>query len=316
MSRSRFRRLTVLAVTLGATAPGCAFAHGGEHAPTLAHAWSLSPWLLVPAGIALALYVAGLTRLWHRAGIGRGVRVPAVAGFAAGVAALFFSLVWPLDSLGEWSLAAHMAQHMLLLALAPPLLLAGRPIATFAHALPPRIGALLHRTCERMHMRMVQALAAATAVHVTVMGLWHLPAATSAALGNEAVHWAMHASFLLAGLWFWAAMLRRIRDVETGVGPGLVAIIAVMMQMGFVGALLTFSRRPLYAAYVERTPALGLDALSDQQLAGLVMWVPASLPYLIGGLWLMLRWFERLERRQAAGHALRRRGRAPSTWPR
>src|SRR5690606_40195217 len=126
-----------------------------------------------------------------------------------------------------------------------------------------------------------------------------LPVATTAALQNEAVHWVMHASFLLAGLWFWAALLHRIREPETGVGAALVAIIAVMMAMGFLGALLTFSRRVLYAVYGWRAPELGLDPLVDQQLAGLVMWVPACLPYIIGGLALARLWLRRAERRAA-----------------
>lgn len=69
-----------------------------------------------------------------------------------------------------------------------------------------------------------------------------------------------------------------------------------MMQMGFLGALLTFSRRPLYPHYAARAPELGLDVLLDQQLAGLVMWVPACLPYLAGAVWLLAREFARPRR--------------------
>ncbi|OHE86568.1 MAG: hypothetical protein A2579_02995 [Lysobacterales bacterium RIFOXYD1_FULL_69_11] len=79
-----------------------------------------------------------------------------------------------------------------------------------------------------------------------------------------------------------------------------MAIVAVMMQMGFIGALLVFSRRALYPVYAERAPLLGLDVLADQQLAGLVMWVPACVPYLVGGVWLMWRGLQRVERRQSA----------------
>ncbi|WP_330970830.1 cytochrome c oxidase assembly protein, partial [Lysobacter sp. A3-1-A15] len=119
---------------------------------------------------------------------------------AAGVLALFLAAVWPLDAYGEWSLAAHMGQHMLLLALVPPLLLAGRPMAVIAHALPRRWARPLHRWIERLHAPIVAGLALATGVHVAVMGLWHLPAATAAALADDGVHWIMHGSFLLAGL--------------------------------------------------------------------------------------------------------------------
>lgn len=289
--------------------PSVAFAHGGEHAPTLADAWSLSPWLLVPGATVLALYGVGLARLWRRAGIGRGIATIEAGAFAGGVAALFASLVWPLDALGEWSLAAHMAQHMLLLALAPPLLLLGRPMAAFAHAMPVALGAGLRRAFAPMHAYGVAALSVATFAHVAVMALWHLPVATAAVLAHDGLHWAMHASFLLAGLWFWAAMLQRVRDRDTGVGGPLVAVIAVMMPMGFIGALLTFAPRPLYATYLERAPVLGLDALADQQLAGLVMWIPASIPYLVGGAWLLIAWFARVERGDRARAAAMHRAR-------
>lgn len=286
-----------------AAAPLAAFAHdGADHPPALAEAWSLSPWLLIPAAAALALYLTGLARVWRRAGAGHGISRSAAAAFGAGMAALFLATVWPLDVLGEWSLAAHMGQHMLLLSLVPPLLLAGQPMATFAHALPRRWAGAMHRRVGRAHAVAVMPLAVATATQVAVMALWHLPAATTAALTHEPVHWVMHGSFLGAGLWFWAAVLHRLRSVAAGGGAGagaaLVAVVVVMMQMGFIGALLTFSPRPLYVAYIERAPMIGLDPLSDQQLAGLLMWVPASLPYLIGGLWLVPRWLGRFERRQ------------------
>lgn len=277
--------------------PAAVFAHAPD-GDAAGLAWSLSPWLLVPGGLALALYVAGLLRLWRRAGLGRGIDGWRIAAFGAGVAVLFLALVWPLDALGAWSLAAHMGQHMLLLALAPPLLLLGRPLAIWAQALPGRWPGRLHRAgapaVRRLHLR----LALATGTHCAVMLAWHLPAATAAALDHEGLHWAMHGSFLLAGLWYWSVLLQGIRERQAGVGPGLVSIVAVMMAMGLLGALLVFAPRPLYPVYVERAPLLGLDALADQQLAGLVMWIPSALPYLAGGLWLAvlgLRWLDRQE---------------------
>lgn len=280
--------------------PWPALAHS-DGPPTLASAWSISWWFLLPAATMLGAYVFGIGRIWWRAGAGRGVSWLELAAFTTGALALFAAAVWPLDALGEWSLAAHMAQHMLLLAFVPPLLLAGRPLAVIAHALPRRWAGRLHRWLQPLHLRAAAALALASAAQLAVMGLWHLPAATTAALGHDGVHWLMHGTFLMAGLWFWAALWHRVRDPAAGVGPALVAIVAVMMQMGFIGALLTFSRRALYPVYIDRTAALGLDVLTDQQLAGLIMWVPASLPYLIGGLWLMQQGLRRAERRQPTG---------------
>ncbi len=270
---------------------------------TLAHAagdgngygWPPALWPLAPWALLLAAYGLGVVRLWRRAGLGRGVNGFELAAFITGALALFAALVWPLDELGERSLAAHMGQHMLLLALAPPLLLLGRPMAVLAHVMPRPWPRRLHRLGDPGRRLAGANLAAATVAHCGVMSVWHLPAATAAALSNEPLHWAMHGSFLLAGLWFWAALLRRVREPDAGIGPALVAIVAVMMNMGLLGALLVFARRPLYPVYVERVSQLGLEILADQQLAGLIMWVPAALPYVIGGLWLAAQSLRRLQ---------------------
>lgn len=267
--------------------PGVAVAHAVDGVPTLANAWSLS-WMLVPPLVLLALHVVGLARLWLRAGVGRGVSVSSALAFGSGVIVLFFAIVWPLDAFGEYSLAAHMAQHMLLLAVAPPLLLAGRPMAMLAHALPRGWLRGLHAAGRYTQARLVSELAAASLVHALVMCAWHVPAATALALSHEGIHMAMHASFLAAGLWFWLALRRCLQDPR-GLWAALVALVGVMMLMGLLGGLLTFARRALYPIYVERAPQLGLDPLVDQQLAGLIMWVPACVPYIVTGLWLVVR---------------------------
>ncbi len=285
-------RLVLLALMVLLGMPGVVHAHSeGGGVPSLATAWSLSPWVLVPAAVLLAWYALGLVRLWRQAGVGRGVSGAGVVAFGAGVAALFAALVWPLDAYGEWSLAAHMAQHMLLLALAPPLLLAGRPAAVMSHAMPR---AWLHawhtvrRGLPAWTGTALTALAPAAIAHSAAMWAWHLPAALDLALARESVHGLMHASFLLAGVWFWAVLWHRVRHRDLGVVAGVAALIVVMMQMGLLGALLTFSPRALYSPYLVRAPELGLSPLADQQLAGLIMWVPSCLPYLAGGLWLMV----------------------------
>lgn len=277
---------------------GAALAHAGhEHPPTLATAFSPTPWLLLPLAAWVLLYAVGLRRLWGRAGVGAGVGRAGLACALAGVAILLLSTTWPLDAYGEWSLAAHIAQHMLLIAFVPPLLLAGQPLAVAAHALPAGLARRIHRTLGAWQARAADSLTAASIAHGVVLCAWHVPAATTAALQSDPVHWAMHASFLATGLWLWAAMWKRIRDPHVGAGAGVVAMVAVMMQMGFLGALMTFSTRPLYPVYAERAPQLGLDVIADQQLAGVLMWVPSCIPYLAGAMWLLWHGFARLQRR-------------------
>ncbi|MCD9028835.1 cytochrome c oxidase assembly protein [Luteimonas sp. BDR2-5] len=305
--RRATRVLPLLAAACLATPAAHAVLPEGDP-PTLATAWTLSPWALAPLLLLTALYAAGVQRLWRRAGRGRGVSGIEVGAFAAALAALVLAMVWPLDALGEYALSAHMAQHMLLLALAPPLLLAARPFAVAATALPQPLAQALHRGLHRPMAALTRALAPATVAHAAVMLLWQLPGATTAALASEPLHWAMHASFLLAGLWFWAAVRQRLRAPDAGATGGLVALVSVMMLMGFLGALLTFAPRLLYPVYSNRALLVGMDPLVDQQLAGLVMWVPAALPYLVVGMWLVVALLRRGARRAPAARPAARGG--------
>src|SRR5690606_26174928 len=164
----------------------------------------------------ILLSARGLLRLRARAGARDAVRPAAVAAAASGVVVLLLATTWPLDAYGEWSLAAHIAQHMLLIAFVPPLLLAGQPLAVAAHALPARVAGRLHRALGAATSRATAALTMASVVHGAVLLAWHLPVATTLALASDPVHWAMHGSFLASGLWLWAAMWRRIRDPHVG----------------------------------------------------------------------------------------------------
>ena len=286
------------------TAAAC---FAGDAPPALLQAWTLSPLLLGPIALFL-LYAAGVVRLWRQAGVGRGISLMEAGAFAAGALVFLAATLWPLDAYAAWSLAAHVGQHMLLLAVAPPLLLAGRPLAGIAHALPRKWSLRVHGWAAPVHGWLAERLGMATVAHAGIMVLWHVPAAIAVALSDPLLHFLMHAAFVLAGMWFWIAVWRRIREPETGVAPALVSLVTVTVVMGFAGALLTFAPRILYPAYALRAPMLGLDSLADQQLAGLLMWVPSCLPYLAGGLWLLVHGFERLRREYGAADGPRAKG--------
>jgi len=282
--------------------PGAAVGHvtGSDSPPTLGAAFTLDPWLLVPLILALAAYLAGVGRLWARSRPGAGIGFGQAAAFLAGWTVLLLSLAWPLDAYGEWSLAAHMAQHMLLVSVAPPLIVAGLPAAAFAAGLPTsgaRRGAQLLRArgVRRMWHGLTEPMTAML-LQLIVMWGWHAPAAMELALRSEPWHYLMHASFLLVGLFFWSGLLRALREPAAGFFTGIVAVVGTMVQMGLLGALLTFAAVPRYPFYLERVIELGLTPLEDQQLAGLIMWVPGAVPYLLGGLALMAVWLRRLER--------------------
>jgi putative membrane protein len=272
---------TALAALAGA--PGSVLARVVEEGST-----TLSSQVAAAAGLAALLaYSVGAWRQWPGQGR-RGVPASEALLFLAGIIGLWAATSGTLHALGRWSLAAHMGQHMLLFAYVPALLVAARPGRAFAHALPhlaPRAGV------GAQDSRLAGTLVAATAVHSMVMWFWHHPAAISTTLLDDRLQLAMHASFVLSGLWFWSALLGHMRHAAAPVGTAMLALVTIMMQMGLLGALLTFSPRVLYPICSERAPLLGLEPISDQQLAGLIMWVPACLPYLLGALWLMQRWF-------------------------
>ncbi len=290
-------------IVLVSVLPERAAAHASDATPSLASAWTLDPILLLPLVTGVLMYTTGLTMYWRRAGPGHGIRVFEAGAFLAGVLVLSVALVWPLDVFGEWSLAMHMAQHMLLIAVAAPLLLLGRPGVVWLKALPAawagRVAWPLRVLKKRRAFAIFTGITAATLLQTGVMWGWHAPQAMQFALTNNLAHYAMHGSFLAAGFFFWWALLRALRDNSAGFGAGAIALVGTMAQMGLLSALLTFSQVPRYPWYFERSGALGLKPLEDQQLAGLIMWVPGAVPYLIGALWLMATWLLRSERSDA-----------------
>ncbi|NEW89348.1 cytochrome c oxidase assembly protein, partial [Rhodopseudomonas sp. WA056] len=135
-------------------------------------------------------------------------------------------------------------------------------------------------------------------VHTVLLWLWHAPAPYAAALADPAVFWAMELSLLGSAVALWLAVLAP----AGAIGRSLAVLLGSVVQMGMLGAVITFARAPLYDAHLGVTTAWGLSALQDQQLAGLVMWVPGALPYLAVALVLLGR---RLDRPIAANEPVR-----------
>ncbi|EAR52054.1 hypothetical protein OG2516_18355 [Oceanicola granulosus HTCC2516] len=193
-------------------------------------AWNLDP--LVIGGL--------LALLWA-------VRHRPTGPAAVGVLAVAF--VSPLCAISVALFSARVVHHVLLVAVAAPLLAAAWPGRARGAAVPFLISTAL-------------------------LWGWHLPAAYDLALSDMAVYWLMQATLLGSATWFWRAVL--------GARGGVDAVLwslAGLMQMGALGALLTLAPGPLYAAHGLAPLAWGLTPLADQQLGGLIMWVPAMLPY-------------------------------------
>lgn len=273
--------------------PGSAAAHDVEQAPAAAAAlaWSFEPWVIASLAWSAAFYALGLVRLWQHAGRGRGVHGGRAACFALGWLTLLVALVTPLDALGGHLFSAHMLQHESLMVLAAPLLVLGRPLAVWAWALAPgwrrRLGRAFHHPLWRRPWRAITAPLSAWSLHAIVLWGWHVPVLFEAALASNAVHGWQHVSFLFGALLFWWSALGP--SSRTALGFALLSLFTTMLHTGALGALLTLSPQVWYPSYLSRTGTFGIDALSDQQLGGLLMWLPAGMVYLVTGLALVAR---------------------------
>src|SRR3954464_10110007 len=298
------RRFTVIGACAWAiAAPASLSAHG--LAATAAREWDFDPIVLVPLAVTAVLYAAGVARVWRKAGIGRGITRGSAASSAAGWMTLALALVSPVAWLSQILFSVHMTQHTLLMLVAAPLLTFGHPLLAWLWAFDdtrreqvarPFRGAgvitMWHHATSPLAVFLIQAAA---------LWLWHIPSWYEAALHNEAIHAVEHICLVLAGSLFWWAMVRG-RYGRMGYGLAVVYVFLTAVHSGTLGALLTIAPEPWYGSYVQQGRAWGVDPLDDQQLAGLLMWIPAGVIFIVLGLALMAAWLGESGKRVRLGH--------------
>lgn len=293
------RGLAALALVLAA---GPAFAH--ERGWTGQPAWSWDGLVLALLAVSGALYTLGVGRLWVRAGRGRGASEGQAACFAAAWGLLVLALVSPLHELGRRLFTAHMLEHEILMTLAAPLLVLARPTGAYLWAWPASwrrgLGAFAGQPILAALWPALTDPLIATVLHGIALWLWHAPALFEAALTSEAVHVLQHVSFFVTALFFWQALLHG-RARERGYGPAVFYLFATALHSGFLGILLALGRRPWYPLQAGAAQEWGLSPLEDQQLAGLVMWVPAGMIYTVAALALLALWIQRSGARAKGG---------------
>jgi putative membrane protein len=243
------------------------------------------PTVLVAVLATGGLYLHGLRRLWARAGRERGVKSWQAALFLIGLLAVLLALDSPLESLSAQAFAAHMLQHLLLILVCGPLLVLGAPLLPFLWALP-RPGRLALGRGSRVLTTLARP-PLAFVLHSLALWLWHVPPLYEAAVADINVHVAEHLSFVLTAGLFWWAVLHRIRD---GHAASVLYLFGMAVQSTILGALLTFAQAPWYRSHLSSVGALGLTPSEDQQLAGLIMWVPGGSVYLAAALGLFAAW--------------------------
>lgn len=318
--RLAFGALLTLCVPLHALAHAGPHPHGEPGGTSrgpadfhqLIRTWAFEPGVVIPLALTGWLYAQGLWRLWRASGVGHGVKRWEAISYALGWFALVVALVSPLHPWGGVLFAAHMSQHEILMLVAAPLLVLGRPMAVLLHALPSswsRNLALVGNAPSWLAVwRSITNPLAAWTIHGAVLWLWHAPALMQAVLQNEFVHALQHISFLLSALLFWWALIHG-RQSAMNYGLAVLYMFTTALHTGLLGILLTFATRIWYPAYSTTTQSWGLSPLEDQQLGGLIMWIPAGIVYIIAGLALTAGWI-----RESEARVLRReQGLTPAT---
>src|SRR5450631_512044 len=247
--------------------------------------WTLHPWIVLSLLLTALVYWRG----WRRLQISRPAQFPAwrVACFFAGLATLWIAIASPLDALGGMLLFAHMAQHLILMSVAPPLILLGAPVVPLLRGLPrwfvrdtlgPFFGI---RSLHQAGQFLTRPIVCWLAMNIAYIG-WHLVPAYELALRSSTWHEAEHACFFFSCILFWWPVILPWPSVARGsrwiMLPYLVSADLVNTALS---AFFCFAGRVLYPTYVQAPRLFGLSALQDQIAAGALMWVIGSTIFLV-----------------------------------
>ena len=286
--------------------PHLAWAHTGADAgpADIWRHWGANPVEIVLLVVPALWYAAGVRSLWARAGVGRGVSRAQATMFGLGMLTLVVALASPIDAMADALFSAHMVQHLLLILVAAPLCVLGAPTLPALWALPRdqrrALGAWWHR---RAALRTVVAIVTTPivvfALHTVALWFWHFPVPYQAAVQQPAIHALEHLSFFGTAALFWWTVAPPIGRRRAGEGASILLVGGTLMQSGALGAALVLARSPWYPVHAEGARVWSTTLLEDQQLAGLLMWVPASLVYIAAASWLFLRWMRHDERADA-----------------
>jgi putative membrane protein len=248
--------------------------------------WDWDPTIIGALVVTAVLYLVGWRQLHLRAHGKRVLPAWRVWCLLLGLASVCLALLSPIAVYSQLFFFMHMIQHLLLILVAAPLLLLGAPLLPVLWALPAgarvRLGRLFSPGLVQIVFNALTHPMVAVTVYCAVLAFWHLPPFYDAAQGRTAIHDLEHALFLGSSLLLWwpaihpAGGRRRLSYTA-----GVVYFLPPMLVGSLIGALLTFAERPLYATYQHVPRVWGISVVQDQQLAGLIMWVPGGLVFLV-----------------------------------
>lgn len=286
------RALTLIIVVLASASPIAAH-QGEEHAS--AATWTFDAWIVSPIILSAVLAGAGFLRLRRRSGKSREMTKSALA-FYSGLLVLVVALVSPIHFMGEHLFTFHMIEHELVMAVAAPLIVLARPVGFVLWSVPRRVRHLIAAgmTAEpvRASWNLLAGGAVATTLHGAAIWVWHAPDIFDATVTDVTLHRLQHLSFFLTAILFWWSVLWR-----SGKGMAAWHLFVTMMHTSILGALIALAPRVFYVSQTEAAPAWGLTPFEDQQLAGLLMWVPGGIIYAGAALMMMAAWISRSSKR-------------------
>jgi cytochrome c oxidase assembly factor CtaG len=269
--------------------PAVVSAHTGQAlAPhDLLRAWEFDPGVVLPLAVSAVLYLVGSRRHF-------GLTRLQKACFWMGWSSLAAALISPVHPLGEVLFSAHMVQHEILMLIAAPLLVLSRPLVTLLWGMPigwrRATGKWAKQGYVRKSWTWLTDPFTAWWLHAAAIWGWHAPYLFELTLTSKLAHTAQHLSFFLSALLFWWALF--YARGRKSYGTGVLYVFTTGVHTSVLGALLTFAPHVWYPAYRTTTQAWGFSPVEDQQLGGLIMWVPASLIYVAAGLALLAAWMK------------------------
>jgi putative membrane protein len=264
-----------------------AMAHG-EDAHPAGYPWTFDPWIVAPFAILVALYGVGVIRLASRSRRPGSMLFRALL-YCCGMLTLGCALLSPLHWLGEHLFTFHMIEHEIVMAVSAPLIVLARPAGILLWALPGKsrriAGSLMRSPMIGGPWKWCTSATNATIIHGLAIWAWHVPALFDAAVTNTALHRLQHLSFFATAILFWWAIVWR-----SGYGTSAWHLFATMIHTSVLGALMALAPRVLYVAQTRTAMGWGLTPLEDQQMAGIIMWVPAGTIYAAAAMTMLALW--------------------------
>src|SRR6266516_3210590 len=258
--------------------------------------WNWEPSIFLGTALITGLYLYAITALRKKYFPAEHVNRAQISAFLVGIFIMFLALVSPLDELGDsYLFSAHMVQHLCLTILGPPLLLLGTPEWMVKPALRNKV---IFKVAKVLTYPVV-----AFVLYNADFWLWHAPPLYNATLENQTIHILEHLTFIVFGLLYWWPIFSPSKDLpRLPFGGQILYLFLSGMPSVLLGAGLTFSP-PLYAPYIAAPRVWGISAATDQQLGGLIMWVPVSILYIIIMSVLFIHWMQQQEAKQLAQEA-------------